>query len=203
MCKHLKLTYWALSRGNHKGMSVEHYHRFLNKTQAIMGNDKNTHLTYLQNANTSQYAWNGAPIDNTDIPRSLVAIGRELRFPLDVELCPTPPLNNEHNTALIQYLHDVSNDSKFAISVLQILIKERCTAHKEHYNQQCKPASFQVGDVVKAHVQVQSKSSLGQVGKLSYKARGPFQITEDLGHGSYHVQRYNEPTSSKWKYKAT
>ena len=203
MCKHLKLTYWALSKGNHKGMSVERYHRFLNKTQAITGNDRGTHLTYLQNAKTSQYAWNSAPIDNTDIPRSLAAIGRELRFPLDVELCPTPPLNDEHNTALMQYLRDVSNDSKFSIAVLQILIEERRTAHRDRHNQQCKTAPFKVGDVVKAHVQVQSKSSIGQVGKLSYKARGPFQIIEDLGHGSYLVQRYNEPTASKRKYKAT
>ena len=26
MCKLLKLTFWPLSRGNHKGKSVEHYH---------------------------------------------------------------------------------------------------------------------------------------------------------------------------------
>ena len=37
MCKILKLTLWPLSRGNHKGDSVEHYHRFLNKTQTING----------------------------------------------------------------------------------------------------------------------------------------------------------------------
>ena len=37
MCKLLKLIFWPLSRGNHKGNSVERYHRFLNKTQTISG----------------------------------------------------------------------------------------------------------------------------------------------------------------------
>ena len=29
------LIYWNLARGNHKAMSVEKYHHFLNKTQEI------------------------------------------------------------------------------------------------------------------------------------------------------------------------
>ena len=88
-------------------MSAEQYHRFFNKTLAITGNDRGTHFTYLQNANTSQYTWNRAPINNTDIPRSLATIVQELRFSLDVELCPTQPLSDRHNTVLIQYLQDV------------------------------------------------------------------------------------------------
>ena len=37
----LGLKLWALSRSNHKGLSVEHYHIFLNKTQ-----NHNTHGRY-------------------------------------------------------------------------------------------------------------------------------------------------------------
>lgn len=36
MCKILKLTFWPLSRGNHKGNLVEHYHRFPNKHRLFM-----------------------------------------------------------------------------------------------------------------------------------------------------------------------
>ena len=86
MCKLLKLTFWPLSRGNHKGNSVERYHRFLNKTQTISGQDRGTHEVFHQNIKTSQYAWNSAPIDDTDIPRCVAAVGREFRFPLDIEL---------------------------------------------------------------------------------------------------------------------
>ena len=49
MCKVLKLTFWPLSRGNHKGKSVERYHRFLNKTQIISGQDRETHEVFHQN----------------------------------------------------------------------------------------------------------------------------------------------------------
>ena len=36
MCKLLKLTFWPLSRGNHKGNSVERYHRFLTKLKLLV-----------------------------------------------------------------------------------------------------------------------------------------------------------------------
>ena len=35
MCAALGIIYWPLARGNHKGTSVEKYHRFLKKRQAI------------------------------------------------------------------------------------------------------------------------------------------------------------------------
>ena len=43
----------------------------------------------------------------------------------------------------------------------------------------------------------------GEVGKLSYTARGPFIIVEVLGGDSYHVQRYNDKSSAIRKYKGT
>ena len=49
MCTILKIIVWPLARGNHKGLSVERYHRFLNKTQTIVGNDRGTHLSFLEN----------------------------------------------------------------------------------------------------------------------------------------------------------
>ena len=117
MCTKLGITYWYLSRGNHRGSSVKRYHRFINKAQEIAGNNRGTHKVYLQNAKTSQYAWNSAPIDNTDIIRSMAAIGRNFRFPLDVSLSPTPILNTETNSSLFNYLRDVSTDSNFSLSV--------------------------------------------------------------------------------------
>ena len=86
MCKMLKITFWPLSRGSQKGNSVERYHKSLNKTQTISGQDRRTHGVFHQNIKTSQYAWNSVPIDNTDIPRCEAALDREFRFPLDIEL---------------------------------------------------------------------------------------------------------------------
>ena len=73
----------------------------------------------------SQYAWNSAPIDDTDIPRCVAAIGREFRFPLYVELLEQPSLNEDNNSALFHYLRNVSCNSKFAVPVLHTLLEER------------------------------------------------------------------------------
>ena len=75
ICKAIGFKFWPLSRSNHKGNSVEKYHRFLNKTQTIVGQDQDSHHSFTENSKTSQYAWNSAPIDDTDIPRCLAAVG--------------------------------------------------------------------------------------------------------------------------------
>ena len=123
MCKILDITLWTLARGNHKGNSVERFHRFLNKTQTIAGASVGTHCIFRRNAKLSAYAWNSAPIDDTDIVRSIPAIGREFRFPLDTKLCDKPTINIG-NSGLYEYLREVSTDSQFATGVLQILIEE-------------------------------------------------------------------------------
>ena len=119
MCTNLGFAYWCLSRGN-RGNSVESYHRFLNKTQAIAGNDRGTHEVYFQNAKTSQYAWNGVHIDNTDITRSMAVVGCDFRFPLAVSLSPAPILNTESNISLFDIISDMSTDSTFSLSILQV-----------------------------------------------------------------------------------
>ena len=85
MCKSLQIKIWLLSSVNNKGNSVEKYHRFLNKTQSIVGQDRVSHDKMTQNVKTSQYAWNSAIYD-TDAMRSVATGGRELRFPLYMEL---------------------------------------------------------------------------------------------------------------------
>ena len=50
MCKLLKIKLWNLAHENHKLNSVEKYHRFLNKTQAIVGKDRGSHNVFIQNS---------------------------------------------------------------------------------------------------------------------------------------------------------
>ena len=52
-CKALVFQFWPLLRGSHKGNSVEKYHRFLNKTQTIVGQDRDTHHSFVENSKTS------------------------------------------------------------------------------------------------------------------------------------------------------
>ena len=79
-------------------------------------------------------------------------------------------------------------NSQFAISVLQIIILERITAHLERWNKVIQQQNFKVGDVVKSHIQVQSKAKTGEVKKLYYQARGTFQVKTGLGNNSYEVK---------------
>lgn len=201
MCTKLGIMFWPLARGNHKGLSVERYHRFLNKTQTIVGNDRGTHSTIFQNVKTSQYAWNSSPIDNTDVTRSMAALGREFRFPLDVELSPSPSLNDSANSSLYTYLRHMSSDGKFATSVVEVLAEERRQSHRDRINNSKAASNFQIGDAVTARVVVQSQAATGAVRKLSYQAKGPFQITAILDGDSYEVQRYGHPSSATRKYK--
>ena len=73
----LNIHFWLLAQGNHKGLLFERYHHYLNKTQTIAEKDRGTHLSILRNAKMSQYVWNITPINNTDVPCSLSAFGRE------------------------------------------------------------------------------------------------------------------------------
>ena len=82
-------------------------------------------------------------------------------------------------------------------------IKERHSTHREQWNKNREVYNFNKRDVVKVHIQVQKKLYNGEVGKLSYRARGPFQIIEDLGSDSYNVKRYNNTNSAVRKYKGT
>ena len=129
----------------------------------------------------------------------MAAVGRDFKFPMDIELSAMPTINDNTNSALFKYLRDVS----FATSVVQILVEERRDTHRIRWNKNKIEQLFEIGDVVKAHVQVTSKADTGEVGKLSYQAKGPFQISKSLGHNSYEVKRYNDPDSASRKYKGT
>ena len=133
----------------------------------------------------------------------MAAVGRDFKFPMDVKLSAMPTINSNKKSALYKYLRDVSNNSTFAVSVIQVLIEERRAAHQDRWNKNKDTQSFEVCEVVKAHVQVNSNADTGAVAKLSYRAKGPFQVTKILGYNSYEVKRYNEPNSASRKYKGT
>ena len=56
---------------------------------------------------------------------------------------------------------------------------------------------------MKAYVQVQFRTDTGLVGKLSYRAKGSYIITKDLGNNPFKVQRYSDESSATRKYKNT
>ena len=104
MCAALGVIYLPLARGNHKFISIEKYHRFLNKTNAIAGQYIETYDVFLQNVKIFHYAWNSAPIYGTNFLRSVAAVGQGSCFPLDVKLLQTPTTLNQGNSGIYDYL---------------------------------------------------------------------------------------------------
>ena len=90
MCQALNLNYDVFAKRNHKGLSVENFHRFLNKSITIAAEERGTNDIFVPASIAAAYAWNSAPINGTDIIRSVPAIGRALYFPLDINLNAAP-----------------------------------------------------------------------------------------------------------------
>ena len=127
--------------------------------------------------------------------RILAAVGREFQFPLDIKLSAIPELNNEYNSTLYDYLRNVSSDATSATSVVQVPVEELREAHRQRWNKGKIQPTFKIINFVKAYVQLQSNADQGEVKKLSYQSRGPFQISKILGNNSCEVKRYNKPDS--------
>jgi len=94
-------------------------------------------------------------------------------------------------------------ESSFSLSILQLIIEERRTRHRECHNKGKTPYALKVGDVVKSHVQVQSRAETGLVGKLRYRTKDLFIVTKDLENNSFEVQRSGSPESATRKYNNT
>ena len=101
MCDVLNLNYNVLAKRNHKGLTMEHFHHFLNKSITIAAEDRGTNNIFVPAGISTGYAWNNAPIDGTDILRIIPAIGRKLHFPININLSALPNLaHNSGQTAL-------------------------------------------------------------------------------------------------------
>ena len=106
----------------------------MNKTQTIVGEDRGTHQFFIENSKFSQYAWNSASIDDTEVSRCLAAVVQHFKFPVDVDLNAAPSVNCNDQSTLYTYLRNLSNNPHFVVSVLQVLIEERRSAHRSRWS---------------------------------------------------------------------
>jgi len=196
MCEILNIRYHLLAKGNHQALSVERFHRYLNKAVTIAANDRDSNTEFVPAACTAAYAWNSSPIDGTDIIRSIPAVGQEFKFPFDFHYSDIPQLTTDHASVIRDYLSCTAANAAFATAILKILLEDRCTSHCERVNSTHTQPTFQLGDIVTARVQVRSTSSTGTVGKLSYQSRGPFKITQKTDNGAYLVQKLDKSEDS-------
>ena len=101
MCQALNLNYDFFAKQNHKGLSVDHFHRFLSKSVTIDAEERDTINFFVPTGIAAGYAWNSVPFDGTDILRSIPAIGRELKFLLYINLNAMPKLVQNNANAVL------------------------------------------------------------------------------------------------------
>jgi hypothetical protein len=203
MCTALGLRWIALSRGNHQGMRSERFHRYLNKALTNECSKRDTNEIFVEVAYVAAYAWNSTPIDGTDIVRSYPVTGRVFRFPLDVALDALPQPTDDPALSLQRFLAAADSTTQTSRRLLLILNDERRSIQRERINERRTEVIFAVGDIVTARVQIQSDKSKGRVGKLAYRARGPFIVVTCKGHGSYLVRRFDDPNAPLLSYKSS
>ena len=114
-CKTLNINFDILSKINHKGLLVGKSHRFMNKSIMIAVEDRETNDVFLATSVVAEYVWNYSLIDGTDILCSFLTIGRELCFPLDIDLSALPPLVYNSAESVIPYLC-LTNFNRFFVS---------------------------------------------------------------------------------------
>ena len=202
MCKILNIRFHTVAKRNHKAVGVERYHKFLNHAQRISTEQRKTSAAFVEIGMTTAYAWNASCIDGTDIVRSLPAIGRALRFPVEINESAIPQLTSNVGERVAQYLRYLGSDVDFSRKLLAWIVDDRREQHRERVNEQRNLVKYKPGDIVMGRVAVQSKASRGVVGKLVYQSRGPFIVIEDAGRSTYKVRKYGKPNSPLSKFMA-
>jgi hypothetical protein len=84
MCEQLGIPCHQAPPEAHESVLCERFHRCLNEAQKIGAADTESHEKWAMKALFAARAWNGSPVDGTDIIRSFAAKARTFHFPLDV-----------------------------------------------------------------------------------------------------------------------
>ena len=189
LCQGIGLPHYTVSKGNHKAIICERFHKYLNKVQKIHAADCETFQDFMFGTIFAVYAWNSAPVDGTNIVRSYAAIGREFLFPIDFEREPIVPRDNTaQGQQTIEHV-----DSAFPLwrrqqEILKTLVDDRREHHRQLKNDGRTMKTFAPGDLVLVKKQTQTTDEKGPA-KARMQARGPYRVLEQLKPGTYRIQR--------------
>ncbi len=184
----LRIPVDPVSKENHKAVRNERFHRYLNKVQRINTADVGSLFQWKQGVLFAAYAWNAGPIDGTDIPRSLVAVGREFPFPIDLSNAIPRDGASEGQSALDHFESATPLLFKQR-QLLSALNAERRQRHIDIRNEGKKQRAFDIGDIVIVRKQVKSNKSKGISAKLLFKTRGPYRVIDKITPSSYKLQK--------------
>ena len=161
------------SAGNHKDVGNERFHKFLNHATTIFLEERGSVEYFVECSMLSACTCNTNPIDVTDIILSVSAIGKELKFPRDINISKiTTPVDSASNS-VATYLRHVQT-LKFqgncldSSSMIEGVSKERKKTKRL--------VTYKLEDVVMVCIVVQSKTEIGVVGKLVFNTCGLYII---------------------------
>ena len=201
MAKALNIKIHVAASRNHRTVGVERFHRFLNHSTTIFAEERGTSECFVECGMISAYAWNASPIDNTDIVRSVPAIGRELKFPLDISLADIPAPIDSASVTVADYLRNVRHDATFSRELLAWLVDDRRTQHRERANDKRCLVEYKEGDVVMIRSEVHSNKDKGIVKKLVYQSRGHYTVVTASSKGTYNCRKYGKPQGTIKKFR--
>lgn len=189
VCNTLCAPQHVVTKGNHKAILAEQFHRYLNKIQQLHAAECSTVDDWAQGIALAVYAWNSAPVDSTNLQRSWAAIGRHFILPVQQANQPTDlPNNLNWGELTMNYVEGAFPLLSKQQELLQILTEERKEHHRNLKNQGHKQNEFAVGDLVLVWKQVTTSTDKGPA-KRQLRARGPYQVLEKLLANTYQVIR--------------
>ena len=204
MCELLHIPCDPAARNNHKSVSVERFFKFANKALTIATNSHGSTGVSVEAIHVAAYAWNASVIDGTEIIRSVPAVGRPFRFPIDADLTIQSdlPVSSSEITNVHDFIRLGQEQSVFAQNILRLLTEDRRVHATEQINESRNPIIFKVNDIVAVKVQVHSNAAAGTVKKLSFQRRGPYVVVSTNGKGAYNVRyMYGPVNGSTKKYR--
>ncbi len=165
-----------------------------------MCNERDTVRVALEALLLLLYAWNSCPVPGTNISRSLVAVGRELAFPIDFssgkhwKMTSSPATVDSYSRRLAQRLSACRK-------IAEILVCKHHEWHRALINSHRQdPRVYSQGDIVFARRATRSDASREQVGKLEYKFTGPWRIVASLHGRSYSLEHCLHPKRTEKKH---
>ncbi len=169
-------------------MIVERVNGYLIKGLKIMTNECNSVRIALEAILLLLYPWNSCPVPDTDISRSLVAVGCKFAVAVGCKFAfPNNYSTNKHwestssTTSVESYSQDLATRLSALCEVAKLLVQEHRANHCELINSPCPdPHTYSVGNIVFARRATQSDALKGRVDKLIYAFTGPWRITAIL-----------------------
>ena len=108
------------------------------------------------------YAWNTAPVDGTNITRSLAAIGREFPFPIELrEDAPIQSVSQNTTEVVLERTEAFLPLLCKQQDIFKALLEDQRKHHRKLVNKNCTEQKFEVDDLVVVKVQVQSNKDRG------------------------------------------